>query len=143
MALIKCPECGKVISEQAVTCPNCGYPINKQNDARLIPKFVTVLFYTIFVISLIILVTQIVSLKENEDRQLIAGALSSSDRILYGYTTTARQQREDQIDTALKANKRNIIICIIVGILSLIIAIGTKNHNKNILEKMKYYDELP
>lgn len=29
MALIKCPECGKEISDQAVSCPNCGTPINK------------------------------------------------------------------------------------------------------------------
>lgn len=28
MALIKCPECGKEISDQAQSCPNCGYPIN-------------------------------------------------------------------------------------------------------------------
>lgn len=27
MALIKCPECGKEISDSAKTCPNCGYPI--------------------------------------------------------------------------------------------------------------------
>lgn len=27
MALIKCPECGKEISEKAKSCPNCGYPI--------------------------------------------------------------------------------------------------------------------
>ena len=29
MALINCPECGKEISDQAVSCPNCGTPINK------------------------------------------------------------------------------------------------------------------
>lgn len=28
MALIKCPECGKEISDKAVSCPNCGNPIN-------------------------------------------------------------------------------------------------------------------
>lgn len=28
MALIKCPECGKEISDKAEACPNCGYPIN-------------------------------------------------------------------------------------------------------------------
>ena len=28
MALIKCPECGKEISDKASACPNCGYPIN-------------------------------------------------------------------------------------------------------------------
>lgn len=27
MALIKCPECGKEISDKAVSCPNCGNPI--------------------------------------------------------------------------------------------------------------------
>ena len=32
MALIKCPECGKEISDQAEFCPHCGYPIKKKND---------------------------------------------------------------------------------------------------------------
>ncbi len=27
MALIKCPECGKEISDQASKCPSCGYPV--------------------------------------------------------------------------------------------------------------------
>ena len=29
MALIKCPECGKEISEKASVCINCGYPISE------------------------------------------------------------------------------------------------------------------
>ena len=28
MALIKCPECGKEVSDKASSCPNCGYPIS-------------------------------------------------------------------------------------------------------------------
>lgn len=28
MALIKCPECGKEVSNVAKLCPNCGYPIS-------------------------------------------------------------------------------------------------------------------
>ena len=28
MPLIKCPECGKEISDQAANCPNCGFPMN-------------------------------------------------------------------------------------------------------------------
>ena len=28
MALIKCPECGKKVSNQAQNCPNCGHPIS-------------------------------------------------------------------------------------------------------------------
>ena len=27
MALIKCPECGKDVSDKAKACPKCGYPI--------------------------------------------------------------------------------------------------------------------
>ncbi len=27
MALTRCPECGKEISEQAQTCPHCGNPL--------------------------------------------------------------------------------------------------------------------
>ncbi len=27
MALIKCPECGKQVSDKAEACPNCGYPV--------------------------------------------------------------------------------------------------------------------
>ena len=30
MALMKCPECNKDISDQASACPHCGFPINVQ-----------------------------------------------------------------------------------------------------------------
>ena len=30
MALIKCSECGKEISDRAIACPNCGCPIEKE-----------------------------------------------------------------------------------------------------------------
>lgn len=33
MALIKCPECGKEVSDKANACPNCGYPINESTDS--------------------------------------------------------------------------------------------------------------
>lgn len=28
MALIKCPECGKEVSDAAAACPQCGFPIS-------------------------------------------------------------------------------------------------------------------
>lgn len=34
MALIKCPECGKEVSEKAIACPNCAYPISQENYAN-------------------------------------------------------------------------------------------------------------
>lgn len=33
MALIKCPDCGKEVSDIAPSCPNCGRPINLQNHS--------------------------------------------------------------------------------------------------------------
>lgn len=32
MALIKCPECGKEVSDRATACPNCGHPIATENQ---------------------------------------------------------------------------------------------------------------
>lgn len=29
MAMIKCPECGRMVSSMAASCPTCGYPIAK------------------------------------------------------------------------------------------------------------------
>lgn len=34
MALIKCPECGKEISDKAVSCPNCGCPIESMESDK-------------------------------------------------------------------------------------------------------------
>lgn len=31
MSLIKCPECGKEISDKAATCPNCGMPLRRED----------------------------------------------------------------------------------------------------------------
>lgn len=32
MALIECPECGKQVSDQAVSCPGCGFPLSQMKD---------------------------------------------------------------------------------------------------------------
>ena len=32
MALIKCPECGKEISDQSSTCIHCGFPLQNKNE---------------------------------------------------------------------------------------------------------------
>jgi len=33
MSMIKCPECGKEISNKANSCPSCGFTLNQQNTA--------------------------------------------------------------------------------------------------------------
>ena len=32
MSLLKCPECGKEVSDKAGVCPNCGFPIEKKDE---------------------------------------------------------------------------------------------------------------
>ena len=34
MSMIKCPECGKEISEKAKSCPNCGHPHPKKQGKK-------------------------------------------------------------------------------------------------------------
>ena len=38
MALIKCPECGRDISDAAAACPMCGFPLDrlKTEDVRVV-----------------------------------------------------------------------------------------------------------
>lgn len=38
MALMHCPECGKEISDQAVSCPNCGYPLKPDTTLVVVRK---------------------------------------------------------------------------------------------------------
>ncbi|MGA7722732.1 MAG: hypothetical protein WCA84_16305 [Ignavibacteriaceae bacterium] len=38
MALIKCKECQKEISNEAVSCPHCGVQVNKSPGMKLITK---------------------------------------------------------------------------------------------------------
>lgn len=38
MALIKCPECGNEVSENAATCPNCGNPIAQKEQRPQQPR---------------------------------------------------------------------------------------------------------
>lgn len=44
MALIKCPECGKEVSDKAPACIHCGYPLQKQqpiiSDMRVSNKVI-------------------------------------------------------------------------------------------------------
>ena len=36
MALVKCEECGKEISNRAEACPNCGFPTNNDKDNKVL-----------------------------------------------------------------------------------------------------------
>ncbi len=58
MALIKCPKCGKEISDKAVNCPNCGREFSKQEkvkkDYYIISVVASILSIFLFVLFLIL-----------------------------------------------------------------------------------------
>jgi len=41
MALIKCSECGKEVSDKASQCIHCGNPLNQINDSKVIVYGIT------------------------------------------------------------------------------------------------------
>ncbi len=64
MALIKCSECGKEISDKATSCPHCGFVTDESlplgmtktqvtKDVQGCMKFFLIMFATIFIIAII------------------------------------------------------------------------------------------
>ncbi len=58
MALVKCPECGKSVSNLAEYCPECGYPINKTKGKALlwflaVPAVTVAIFIVVAIIGLL------------------------------------------------------------------------------------------
>jgi len=45
MALIKCEECGNMISDKASVCPHCGYPFDIQEDSNCVNEENGQIFY--------------------------------------------------------------------------------------------------
>lgn len=63
MALIKCPECGKEISDKTKKCPECGYPIKKLNKKsgtkRKIIISLIIVIGIIFIISITVIIIKL------------------------------------------------------------------------------------
>lgn len=50
MSLIKCPECGMLVSEQAANCPHCGYKNKKSGGCG---KTLLIIFFVIIALIVI------------------------------------------------------------------------------------------
>lgn len=61
MALIKCSECGKEVSDQAKICPNCVNPIKEENNKMT--KNDKIICYSILAINILILIIFMISTK--------------------------------------------------------------------------------
>ena len=61
MALIKCPECGREISDTVKCCPNCGVEIKKQNSITDKSKAKNYILIAVSIILLIIAISLVAS----------------------------------------------------------------------------------
>ena len=66
MALTKCPECGKEVSDTATKCPNCGYKIKKglTQETKLKIKKIAAIVVIVALIALVVLIILKVTHKE-------------------------------------------------------------------------------
>lgn len=76
MALIKCPECRKKISNKCITCTNCGSPITKsENDYKFSEWYhwilITTVASTLIVTLAILLSTKIICFHNYSDATVI------------------------------------------------------------------------
>lgn len=55
MALIKCPECGKEVSDKASSCPNCGFSNKKQINVNKTKIIVSVFILLAIAIAFLII----------------------------------------------------------------------------------------
>lgn len=63
MALIKCSECGKEISDKAKKCPYCGYDYNKSKIHK--NSIIVIVIIIILTISFLIIFQSNITLQEN------------------------------------------------------------------------------
>jgi len=73
MALIKCSECGKEMSENAVSCPNCG--AKNRNNSEKAPIGLMIICFLIPIIGIIIFAINVSSRPKYAKGCLIASLL--------------------------------------------------------------------
>lgn len=69
MALIFCPDCGKEVSDSAITCPHCAFPLNRiksnatyhaiQSNQLVVAGYIVV-FLSLLILPIIFMITGIV-----------------------------------------------------------------------------------
>lgn len=61
MALVKCPECGKEVSDKASACPNCGYRISHPEKMSTIIKYAKIGMICLLAVLAIIVLYKVAS----------------------------------------------------------------------------------
>lgn len=112
MALIKCPECGKEVSDKAPVCIHCGFPLEEIVKAK----------------SIDIIVDDMPETQEDENvsEQIIVDETGTA------YTLDTDKQDDEKTDGAIDDSSSKWMIWFVVGAIALIIfALVIQNINEN------------
>ena len=78
--LIKCPECGHEVSDQAPVCPNCGVKLNAKKNKNNTPLYIAILVLVIVAIGAVFYFRS--SAESNQEEAAYEKAMSSDDTAL-------------------------------------------------------------
>ena len=105
MALIRCKECGRKVSNQAEQCPNCGFSIiqsvisnNKPNNSRKIIKCLSLIGIVIFIAGL---------LKTNNENTNTKTSSTTSNNFI---STTQNNKESSRYQTAPRKSDKDIFL---------------------------------
>lgn len=83
MALIKCKECGKEISENAVNCPNCGNVIKRKN--KKVGAILILIASSIFIIfSILLKIESLIPIKNSDETPILSIGIEPNEKIFNG-----------------------------------------------------------
>ena len=91
MALIKCRECGHMISPKAKQCPHCGYINKRRRNKAIIIGIVILLLVICFIVGFIFITK---SIKQENNTQLETTDNDNSEKFPYKNITSAAELNE-------------------------------------------------
>ena len=105
MALIKCNECGKEISDKAKVCPHCGtkYKSENENDRKGFPTSVMFILIVIFVAVIFI----IMNYNKKDYNNSTSGIKENTNEIIGNEIKT-----KNEFDKIKKSNNYSIVVVI-------------------------------
>lgn len=99
--LIRCPECGKEISDRAASCPNCGCPVSQPTDGippKTEPEKKTGGKWALFLIIGIVIVCVLIATTSVNGRSVFQREYTEDD-----YKATCYSLAVEQVKNYLKA----------------------------------------
>lgn len=107
MALIKCNECGKEISDKAKVCPHCGtkYKIENENDRKGFPTSVMFILIVIFVAVIFL----IMNYNKKDYNNSTSGTKENTNEIIENENEIKTKNEFDKIK---KSNNYSIVVVI-------------------------------